>query len=155
MEERPEAIEISPRGDESPWGGDSGNSGPGSTILSGNVTSFEGEGENSPYWANLNEERKGPSNGGWFAIGLILAPGAMWFVSFILFIIGDSMPDGPDEIFYMLAWFLWPAGLIGGLVWSFTRGSKYFAYGLLTALAVIPAVFILSMIVMVIVFIGF
>jgi hypothetical protein len=155
VEELPEAIEISPRGDESPWGGDSGNSGPGSTILSGNVTSFEGEGENSPYWANLNEERKGPSNGGWFAIGLILAPGAMWFVSFILFIIGDSMPDGPDEIFYMLAWFLWPAGLIGGLVWSFTRGSKYFAYGLLTALAVIPAVFILSMIVMVIVFIGF
>jgi hypothetical protein len=65
------------------------------------------------------------------------------------------MPHGPDEIFYMLALFLWPAGLIGGLVWSFTRGSKYFAYGLLTALVVIPAVFFLAMIVMVIVFFRF
>ena len=157
VEERPESIEISPGDGESPWSGDSDDTGPGGTVLSGNVTSFGGEGEKSPYWteANPNEERKGPSNGGWFAIGLILAPGAMWFVSFILIIIGDFMFQPADEIFYTLAWLLWPAGLIGGLVWSFTKGSKYFAYGLLTALVVIPAVFILAMIVMIIVFFGF
>jgi len=86
---------------------------------------------------------------------LILAPGAMWFVSFILFAIGDSMPGGADEIFYMLGLFLWPAGLIGGLVWSFTRGNKYFAYGLLTALVGVPAVLFLAIIVMVVVFFGF
>jgi hypothetical protein len=91
-------------------------------------------------------ESKGLPNGAWFAIGLILAPGAMWFVSFILLIIGDEMPYGPDEIFYLLAWLLWPVGLIGGLVWSFTRGNKYFAYGLLTALVGVPAVLFLAVI---------
>lgn len=57
------------------------------------------------------------------------------------------MPHGPDEIFYMLAWFLWPVGLIGGLVWSFTRGNKYFAFGLLTTLVGVPAVLFLVLIV--------
>lgn len=85
---------------------------------------------------------------------MILAPGAMWFVSFILFSIGDSMSGGADEIFYMLGLFLWPTGLIGGLVWSFTRGNKYFAYGLLTALVGVPAVLFLALIVMVVVFFG-
>ena len=155
MEERPEAIEISPGDNESPWGGDPVNSGPEGTLLSGDVASFGDDASDSPYWSDPSMESKGLSNGAWFAIGLILAPGAMWFVSFILFIIGDSMYGPADEIFYMLAWFIWPAGLIGGLVWSFTRGSKYFAYGLLTTLVMIPAVFFLAMIVMVIVFFGF
>jgi len=94
-------------------------------------------------------ESKGLPNGAWFAIGLILAPGAMWFVSFIMFAIGDSMDYGADEIFYGLGMLLWPAGLIGGLVWSFTKGNKYFAYGLLTALVGVPAVLFLALIVMI------
>ena len=80
---------------------------------------------------------------------MILAPGAMWFVSFIMFTIGDSMDYGADEIFYGLGMLLWPAGLIGGLVWSFTKGNKYFAYGLLTALVGVPAVLFLALIVMI------
>ncbi len=154
MEEKPEAIEISPGDADTPWGQNSDNSGSGGPLLSGNVASLGSDGGDSPYWTNPNEEKKGPSNGGWFAIGLILAPGAMWFVSFILFSIGDSMSGGADEIFYMLGLFLWPTGLIGGLVWSFTRGNKYFAYGLLTALVGVPAVLFLALIVMVVVFFG-
>jgi hypothetical protein len=147
VEERPEAIEISPGDGVSPWGQEEDEPSPSGTLLSGNVASFGGEGGNSPYWTDFNEEKKGLSNGSWFAIGLILAPGAMWFSSFILIIIGDSLPHGPDEIFYMLAWFLWPVGLIGGLVWSFTRGNKYFAFGLLTTLVGVPAVLFLVLIV--------
>ncbi len=79
---------------------------------------------------------------------MILAPGAMWFVSFMLFSIGDTV-GGADEIFYGLGMLLWPAGLIGGLVWSFTKGNKYFAYGLLTALVGVPAVLFLALIVMI------
>ncbi len=155
MEERPEAIEISPGDNESPWGGDPVNSGPEGTLLSGDVASFGDDASDSPYWSDPSMESKGLSNGAWFAIGLILAPVTMWFVSFILFIIGDSMDEPINEVFYMLAWLLWPAGLIGGLIWSFTRGSKYFAYGLLTTLVAIPAVFFLAMIAMIIVFFGF
>ena len=148
MEEKPEAIEISPGDDEDPWGKGSASA-TSETLLSGDVTSFGGEGSNSPYWAESGMESKGLSNGAWFAIGLILAPGAMWFVSFIMFTIGDSMDYGADEIFYGLGMLLWPAGLIGGLVWSFTKGNKYFAYGLLTALVGVPAVLFLALIVMI------
>jgi len=59
------------------------------------------------------------------------------------------MDYGADEIFYGLGMLLWPAGLIGGLVWSFTKGNKYFAYGLLTALVGVPAVLFLALIVMI------
>ncbi len=148
MEEKPEAIEISPGDGENPWGSSSDNADSGGVLLSGNVTSLGG-GE-STYWGDSNEGEEGPSNGGWFAIGLILAPGVMGLVSYILFIMGDLM----GEFFYMLSWLLWPAGLIGGLVWSFTKGNKYFAYGLLTALVGVPAVLFLALIVMVVAFFG-
>ena len=148
MEEKPEAIEISPGDGENTWGSSSDNADSGGVLLSGNVTSLGG-GE-STYWGDSNEGEGGPSNGGWFAIGLILAPGVMGLVSYILFIVGDLM----GEFFYLLSWLLWPAGLIGGLVWSFTKGNKYFAYGLLTALVGVPAVLFLALIVMLVVFLG-
>ena len=99
---------------------------------------------------DANEGEGGPSNGGWFAIGFIVAPGVIGLVSYILWFMGDLM----GEFFYWLAWLVWPAGLIGGLVWSFTKGNKYFAYGLLTILVGVPMVLFLAIFVMIVVLLG-
>ncbi len=144
VEEKPEAIEISP-GDESPWGEGSASAS-GETLLSGDVTSFGGEGEKSPYWADPSTESKGLSNGAWFAIGLIPTPIAMWMTSFLFVIIGEGFGGPIWEFFFMLSWLVWPIGLIGGIVWSFTKGNKYFAFGLLTTLIGVPAVLFLALI---------
>ena len=88
MEEKPEAIEITP-GDGSPWGEGSASASS-ETLLSGDVASLGGEGENSPYWADPSTESKGLSNGAWFAIGLIPAPIAMWIASFLFVIIAEG-----------------------------------------------------------------
>lgn len=146
MEERPAAIEISPGDDESPWEDKSDNAGSDGTLLSGNVTSLGDDGSGVLGSFIPDEESKGLSNGAWFAIGLILAPGAMWLSSFILIITGESLPWELSEIFFLLAWALWPVGLIGGLIWSFTKGNNYFAYGLLTTLVAVPAVLFLALI---------
>ena len=147
MEERPEAIEISPGDDEGPWGEGSASA-TSETLLSGDVTSFGGEGENSPYWADPNTESKGLSNGAWFAIGLIPTPIAMWMTSFLFVIIAESGSQSGflEELFFTLSWLVWPIGLIGGIVWSFVRGNKYFALGLLTTQIGLPAVLFLALI---------
>jgi len=92
-------------------------------------------------------EKEGLSNGAWFAIGMIPAPFAMWVTSFLFVIIADVMASGfMWEFFFTLSWLVWPVGLIGGIVWSFTRGNKYFAFGLLTTLIGLPAVLFLALI---------
>ena len=147
MEEKPEAIEISPGDDEGPWGKGSATTSS-ETLLSGDVTPFGGEGENSPYWADPSTESKGLSNGAWFAIGMIPAPIAMWMTSFLFVIIAESGSQSGflEELFFTLSWLVWPIGLIGGIVWSFVRGNKYFAFGLLTTLIGLPAVLFLALI---------
>jgi len=146
VEEKPEAIEISP-GDEGPWGEGSASA-PSEALLSGDVTSLGGKGENSPYWADPITESKGLSNGAWFAIGMIPTPIAMWMTSFLFVIIAESGSQSGflKELFFTLSWLVWPIGLIGGIVWSFVRGNKYFAFGLLTTLIGLPAVLFLALI---------
>jgi|TARA_B100001996_G_scaffold266828_1_gene208446 hypothetical protein len=150
VDEKPESIKISSGAGENPWGQSTDNAASEGTLLSGNVSSFGGQGEDSPYWGDANEGEGGPSNGGWFAIGFIVAPGVIGLVSYILWFMGDLM----GEFFYWLAWLVWPAGLIGGLVWSFTKGNKYFAYGLLTILVGVPMVLFLAIFVMIVVLLG-
>ena len=146
MEEKPEAIEIS-SGDGGPWGEGSASASS-ETLLSGDVTSLGGKGENSPYWADPITESKGLSNGAWFAIGMIPTPIAMWMTSFLFAIIAESGSQSGflKELFFTLSWLVWPIGLIGGIVWSFVRGNKYFAFGLLTTLIGLPAVLFLALI---------
>ena len=145
MEEKPEAIEISPGDDEDPLGKGSATTSS-ETLLSGDVTPFGGEGENSPYWADPSTESKGLSNGAWFAIGMIPASIAMWMTSFLFVIIAEGSGGFLWDFFFTLSWLVWPIGLLGGIIWSFTRGNKYFAFGLLTTLIGLPAVLFLALI---------
>ena len=144
MEEKPEAIEISP-GDGSPWGEGSASVSS-ETLLTGDVASLGGGGGNSPYLTDPSTEIKGLSNGAWFAIGMIPTPIAMWMTSVLFVIIAEGSGGFLWEFFFTLSWLVWPIGLIGGIVWSFTRGNKYFAFGLLTTLIGLPAVLFLALI---------
>ena len=146
MDEKPESIEISPGDSENPWEQPSDNAASGGALLSGNVASFGGQEGDSPYWEGANEASKGPSNGAWFAIGLILVPIALWIANVILFNIGDA--TGADEEFFIILQFiLYPATLIGGVVWGFTKGNKYFAWGVLTSLVAVPVALFAALIV--------
>ena len=153
MDEKPESIEISPGDSENPWEQPSDNAASGGALLSGNVASFGGQEGDSPYWEGANEASKGPSNGAWFAIGLILVPIALWIANVILFNIGDA--TGADEEFFIILQFiLYPATLIGGVVWGFTKGNKYFAWGVLTSLVAVPVALFVALIVFLILAFG-
>ena len=153
MDEKPESIEISPGDSENPWEQPSDNAASGGALLSGNVASFGGQEGDSPYWGGANEASKGPSNGAWFAIGLILVPIALWIANVILFNIGDA--TGADEEFFIILQFiLYPATLIGGVVWGFTKGNKYFAWGVLTSLVAVPVALFAALIVFLILAFG-
>ena len=153
MDEKPESIEISPGDSENPWEQPSDNAASGGAFLSGNVASFGGQEGDSPYWEGANEASKGPSNGAWFAIGLILVPIALWIANVILFNIGDA--TGADEEFFIILQFiLYPATLIGGVVWGFTKGNKYFAWGVLTSLVAVPVALFAALIVFLILAFG-
>tara|TARA_B100000579_G_C22426682_1_gene663312 strand:+ start:177 stop:641 length:465 start_codon:yes stop_codon:yes gene_type:complete len=153
VDEKPESIEISPGDSENPWEQPSDNAASGGALLSGNVASFGGQEGDSPYWEGANEASKGPSNGAWFAIGLILVPIALWIANVILFNIGDA--TGADEEFFIILQFiLYPATLIGGVVWGFTKGNKYFAWGVLTSLVAVPVALFAALIVFLILAFG-
>ena len=151
VEERPESIEISPGDDENPWEQSSENAASGGVLLSGNVASFGGQEGDSPYWEGANEASKGASNGVWFAIGLILVPIALWIANIILFNIGEQMRT--DEIF-IVQFALYPVTLIGGVVWGFTKGNKYFAWGVLASLVAVPVALFAALFIFVIVAFG-
>ncbi len=84
---------------------------------------------------------------------MILVPIALWIANVILFNIGDA--TGADEEFFIILQFiLYPATLIGGVVWGFTKGNKYFAWGVLTSLVAVPVALFAALIVFLILAFG-
>jgi hypothetical protein len=78
----------------------------------------------------------------------------MWISSIILMEIAWGLSDTGEGLFMAASFLLWPVGLIAGIVWSFTRGNKYFAFGMLTTLIGVPAVLFLAFIVMILMYTG-
>ena len=153
MEERPESVEITSVSDENPWGGETTNLESGGTILSGRVSSLEASNGGALGIVSRREQGNG-SNLGWFFVGLILAPAAMWISSIILMEIANGLSDTGEDLFMLASFLVWPVGLIAGIVWSFTRGNKYFAIGMLTTVIGVPAVMFLAFIAMVLMWSG-
>lgn len=58
------------------------------------------------------------------------------------------------ELLIFLSFLVWPIGLIAGLVWGFTKGNKYFAYGMLASIVVVPVLCFGALFIMVIVAFG-
>ena len=58
------------------------------------------------------------------------------------------------EILIFLSLLVWPIGLIAGLVWGFTKGSKHFAYGMLASIIVDPVICFGALFILVIVAFG-
>ncbi|MEC7104281.1 MAG: hypothetical protein VX959_01665 [Candidatus Thermoplasmatota archaeon] len=153
MEERPESVEITAVSDGNPWGGETTNLESGGTILSGRVSSLEAS--NGGALGIVSQQKQGNgSNVGWFFVGLILAPAAMWISSIILMEIAEGLSDTGEDLFMLASFLVWPVGLIAGIVWSFTRGNKYFAIGMLTTVIGVPAVLFLAFIAMVLMWSG-
>ena len=106
----------------------------------------------TPYWKSDSdvvftmppvENQGGVSNRAWFAIGMFLAPAAMWVISMIFFTIGDSiyLNGGSEElewVMYTIGTLVWPVGIIGSVIWGFTKGNKNFAFGVLTTVVGLP-----------------
>ena len=153
MEDRPESVEITSVSDGNPWGGEPSNLESGGTILSGSVASL-GTSNGGALGTIYQQEQSSGSNVGWFFVGLILAPAAMWISSIILMEIAMGLPDTGEDLFMLASFLVWPVGLIAGIVWSFTRGNKYFAIGMLTTVIGVPAVMFLAFIVMILMWSG-
>ena len=153
MEKRPESVEITSVSDGNPWGGETSNLESGGTILSGSVSSL-GASDGSALCIVSQQEQGNGSNVGWFFVGLILAPAAMWISSIILMEIAMGLPDTGEDLLMLASFLVWPVGLIAGIVWSFTRGNKYFAIGMLTTVIGVPAVMFLAFIAMVLMWSG-
>ena len=153
MEERPESVEITVVSDGNPWGGETTNPDSGGTILSGRVSSLEASNGGALGVVSHQEQGNG-SNVGWFFVGLILAPAAMWISSIILMEIAEGLSDTGEDLFMLASFLVWPVGLIAGIVWSFTRGNKYFAIGMLTTVIGVPAVLFLAFIAMMLMWSG-
>ena len=153
MEDRPESVEITSVSDGNPWGGEPSNLESGGTILSGSVASLGTS--NGGALGTISQQGQGNGfNVGWFFVGLILAPAAMWISSVILMEIAWGLPDTGESLFMVASFLVWPVGLIAGIVWSFTRGNKYFAIGMLTTVIGVPAVMFLAFIVMILMWSG-
>ena len=153
MEDRPESVEITSVSDGNPWGGETTNLESGGTILSGSVSSLGASNSGALGIVSQQEQGNG-SNVGWFFVGLILAPAAMWISSIILMEIAMGLPDTGEDLLMLASFLVWPVGLIAGIVWSFTRGNKYFAIGMLTTVIGVPAVLFLAFIVMIVMWSG-
>ena len=153
MEDRPESVEITSVSDGNPWGGEPSNLESGGTILSGSVASL-GTSNGGALGTIYQQEQSSGSNVGWFFVGLILAPAAMWISSVILMEIAWGLSDTGEGLFMVASLLVWPVGLIAGIVWSFTRGNKYFAIGMLTTVIGVPAVMFLAFIVMILMWSG-
>ena len=153
MEDRPESVEITSVSDGNPWGGEPSNLESGGTILSGSVASL-GTSNGGALGTVSQQEQGNGSNVVWFFVGLILAPAAMWISSIILMEIANGLSDTGEDLFMLASFLVWPVGLIAGIVWSFTRGNKYFAIGMLTTVIGVPAVMFLAFIVMILMWSG-
>ena len=153
MEDRPESVEITSVSDGNPWGGETSNLESGGTILSGSVSSLGASNSGALGIVSQQEQGNG-SNVGWFFVGLILAPAAMWISSIILMEIANGLSDTGENLFMLASFLVWPVGLIAGIVWSFTRGNKYFAIGMLTTVIGVPAVIFLAFIALIVMWNG-
>ena len=153
MEDRPESVEITSVSDGNPWGGETSGLESGGTILSGSVSSL-GTSNGGALGIVSQQQQGNGSNVGWFFVGLILAPAAMWISSIILMEIASGLPDTGEDLFMVASFLVWPVGLIAGIVWSFTRGNKYFAIGMLTTVIGVPAVMFLAFIAMIVMWSG-
>tara|TARA_B100001287_G_scaffold68232_1_gene56024 strand:- start:471 stop:938 length:468 start_codon:yes stop_codon:yes gene_type:complete len=153
VEDKPESVEITSFSDGNPWGGELSNLESSGTILSGSVASL-GTSNGGALGTVSQQERGNGSNVGWFFVGLILAPAAMWISSIILMEIAEGLSDTGGGLFMVASFLVWPIGLIAGIVWSFTRGNKYFAIGMLTTVIGVPAVMFLAFIVMILMWSG-
>ena len=153
MEDRPESVEITSFSDGNPWGSELSNQESGGTILSGSVASL-GTSNGGVLGTVSQQEQGNGSNVGWFFVGLILAPAAMWISSIILMEIAWGLSDTGEGLFMVASFLVWPVGLIAGIVWSFTRGNKYFAIGMLTTVIGVPAVMFLAFMVMILMWSG-
>ena len=153
MEDRPESVEITSVSDGNPWGGETSGLESGGTILSGSVSSL-GTSNGGALGIVSQQQQGNGSNVGWFFVGLILAPAAMWISSIILMEIASGLPDTGEDLFMVASFLVWPVGLIAGIVWSFTRGNKYFAIGMLTTVIGVPAVMFLAFMVMILMWSG-
>ena len=78
----------------------------------------------------------------------------MWICSIILMEIAWGLSDTGESLFMVASFLVWPVGLIAGIVWSFTRGNKYFAIGMLTTVIGVPAVLFLAFMVMIVMWSG-
>ena len=78
---KPESIEIVPA--------DEGGAEPEAAVFSGEVASFKVGDSDVLGTAQDPRSGAGLSNGAWFAIGLLVAPMAVGFVSFVLAAVGD------------------------------------------------------------------
>ena len=153
MEDRPESVEITSFSDGNPWGGELSNQESGGTILSGSVASL-GTSNGGVLGTVSQQEQGNGSNVGWFFVGLILAPAAMWISSIILMEIAEGLSDTGEGLFMVASFLVWPIGLIAGIVWSFTRGNKYFAIGMLTTVIGVPVVMFVVFIVLMLMWSG-
>jgi len=153
VEDKPESVEITSFSDGNPWGGELSNLESGGPILSGTVASL-GTSNGGELGTVSQQERGNGSNVSWFFAGLILAPAAMWISSIILMEIAEGLSDTGGGLFMVASFLVWPIGLIAGIVWSFTRGNKYFAIGMLTTVIGVPAVMFLAFIVMILMWSG-
>jgi len=153
VEDRPESVEITSVSDGNPWEGEPSNLESGGTILSGSVAAL-GTSSGGALGTLSQQGQGNGSNVVWFFVGLILAPAAMWISSVILMEIAWRLSDTGEGLFMVASFLVWPVGLIAGIVWSFTRGNKYFAIGMLTTVIGVPAVMFLAFIVMILIWSG-
>ena len=59
----------------------------------------------------------------------------------IFMITSFDILGGPD-ILVLFGFLIWPVSFIGGIIWGFTRGNKYFAYGLVTIALILLLLFL-------------
>lgn len=89
----------------------------------------------------------------------------------IMFAVGTSDSDRPiyaqlmeyrdgggsemlGELLLFLSLLVWPIALIAGLVWGFTKGNNYFAYGMLASIVVVPVLCFGAMFILVLIIFG-
>ena len=82
---------------------------------------------------------------------MILVPIGLWIANIILFNIGEEIGN---DVFFLIQFILYPATLIGGVVWGLTKGNKYFAWGVLASLVGVPVALFAALFIFVIVAFG-
>ena len=141
MEDRPESVEISSGLGENTFVDEQGLSESSDALLSGEVSSFNTGSDALLGSANDSTKTGGLPNWAWFATGLIVYPIVTWGIYAIFMITSFDILDGPD-ILILFGFLIWPISFIGGIVWGFSRGNKYFAYGIITVASILLLLFL-------------